>query len=307
MRRLSRQLFDLPYLLLAFSPLCWAGNMVVGRAVRGEIPPFSINWWRWTIASAILLLFVRSDLWQQRALVLRHWKLVLFLAATGIAAFHSTVYIGLQSTTAINATLIIALGPVLILPMARILLQERMSALQLLGVLLSFVGVAVIITRAELSILLDLEFNRGDLWLLAGSAVWAIYSVGVKLKPAELKPLVLLVAILLLGALLNTPLYLWEIAQGRLVPLTLDSLAALGYVGIFAGVLAYISWNRGVELVGPNKAGLFLHLIPVYGAVLAFLFLGERLQAFHFVGVAFIVTGIALTVAFAPKPATARA
>ncbi len=299
MRRLFRRFYDLPYLLLAFSPLCWAGNTVVGRAVRGEIPPFSINWWRWAIASAILLAFVRSDLWRQRALVLRHWKLVLFLAATGIVAFHSTVYIGLQYTTAINAALIIALGPVLILPMARVLLQESMSALQLLGVLLSFVGVAIIITRAELSLLLALEVNRGDLWLLAGSALWAIYSVGVKLKPPELEPMVLLVAILLTGLLLNTPLYLWEIAQGRLVPLRPEAFAALGYVGLFAGVLAYISWNRGVELVGPNKAGLFLHLIPVYGALLAFLFLGERLQAFHFVGVAFIVLGIGLTSRFA--------
>ena len=303
MRRLSRRLYDLPYLLLAFSPLCWAGNMVVGRAVRGEIPPFSINWWRWAIASAILLAFVRSDLWRQRALVLRHWKLVLFLAATGIVAFHSTVYIGLQHTTAINAALIIALGPVLILPMARVLLQESMSALQLLGVLLSFVGVAIIITKAELSLLLALQVNRGDLWLLAGSALWAIYSVGVKLKPPELEPMVLLIAILLLGALLNTPLYLWEIAQGRLIPLQPEAFAALGYVGLFAGVLAYISWNRGVELVGPNKAGLFLHLIPVYGALLAFLFLGERLQAFHFVGVAFIVLGIGLTSRFAARKA----
>ena len=305
MRSLSRRLFDLPYVLLAFSPLCWAGNMVVGRAVRGEIPPFSINWWRWSIASAILLLFVHSRLWRQRALVLRHWKLVLFLSVTGIVAFHSTVYIGLQDTTAINAALIIALGPVLILPMARLLLQERMTALQLIGVLLSFVGVAIIITRAELSLLLELQINRGDLWLLAGSALWAIYSVGVKLKPPELEPLVLLVAILLLGVALNTPLYLWEIGQGRLIPLAPESFAALGYVGVFAGVLAYISWNRGVELVGPNKAGLFLHLIPVYGALLAFLFLGERLQAFHFVGLVFIVLGIALTSLFAPKAAAA--
>lgn len=301
MQNLFRRLFDLPYLLLAFSPLCWAGNMVVGRAVRGEIPPFSINWWRWSIASTILLLFVHRDLWRQRAEVLRHWKLVLFLSFTGIVAFHSTVYIGLQDTTAINAALIIALGPVLILPMARLLLQESMSALQLLGVLLSFVGVAVIITRAELSLLLELQLNRGDLWLLAGSALWAIYSVGVKLKPPELEPLVLLIAILLLGVLLNTPLYFWEIAQGRLIPLRPEAFAALGYVGVFAGVLAYISWNRGVELVGPNKAGLFLHLIPVYGAGLAFLFLGERLQLFHLVGVAFIVVGIALTSLFAPR------
>ena len=295
MRALARRVLDLPYLLLAFSPLCWAGNMVVGRAVRDEIPPFSINWWRWSLASAILLLFVRGDLWRQRRLVLRHWKLVLFLAVSGIACFHSFVYIGLRETTAINAALIVALGPVLIVPTAWALLGERMSPLQMLGVALSFVGVAVIITRADLSVLLGLELNRGDLWLLGASALWGIYSVGVKLKPTEMDAMVLLVSVLMLGAVLVTPLYLWEISQGRLIAPEPRSFLALGYVAVFAGALGYIAWNRGIEIVGPNRAGLFLHLIPVYGAGLAWIFLGERLQGFHLLGVVFIVAGILLT------------
>ena len=306
MRALGRRLFDLPYLLLAFSPLCWAGNMVVGRAVRGEVPPFAINWWRWTLASAILLLFVRADLWRQRALVLRHWKLVLLLATSGIAAFHSSVYIGLRDTTAINAALIIALGPVLIVPMAWALLGERMTAPQFLGVLLSFAGVAVIVTRADPAALLALDVNRGDLWLLAASALWGLYSVAVKLKPAEMAPLVLLVATLLLGVALVTPFYLWELWQGRRIAVAPGSLAAIGYVALFAGVLAYIAWNRGVELVGPSRAGLFLHLVPVYGAVLAGLFLGERLEAFHLAGVACILVGILLTDRFTPKASDRR-
>ena len=306
MRALGRRLFELPYLLLAFSPLCWAGNMVVGRAVRGEVPPFAINWWRWTLASAILLLFVRADLWRQRALVLRHWKLVLLLATSGIAAFHSSVYIGLRDTTAINAALIIALGPVLIVPMAWALLGERMTAPQFLGVLLSFAGVAVIVTRADPAALLALDVNRGDLWLLAASALWGLYSVAVKLKPAEMAPLVLLVATLLLGVALVTPFYLWELGQGRRIAVGPGSLAAIGYVALFAGVLAYIAWNRGVELVGPSRAGLFLHLVPVYGAVLAGLFLGERLEAFHLAGVACILVGILLTDRFTPKASDRR-
>lgn len=306
MRALGRRLFDLPYLLLAFAPLCWAGNIVVGRAVRGEVPPFAINWWRWTLACAILLLFVRADLWRQRALVLRHWKLILLLATSGIAAFHSSLYIGLRDTTAINAALIIALGPVLILPMAWALLGERMTVPQLLGVLISFAGAAVIVTRADPAALLALSVNRGDLWLLAASALWGLYSVGVKLKPAEMAPLVLLVATLLLGVALVTPLYLWELGQGRRIALGPGSLAAIGYVAVFAGVLAYIAWNRGVELVGPNRAGLFLHLVPVYGAVLAGLFLGERLEAFHLAGIVCIVLGIVMTDRFTPRAAARR-
>ena len=297
------RLLDLPYLLLAFPPLFWAGNVIVGRAVRGEIPPLSVNWWRWMVAAAILLLFLHRGLWRQRAVLLRHWKLILLLSATGILAFHSAVYIGLNDTTAMNAALIIALGPVLIVPLAWLLLGERPTALQGLGVLLSCLGVVAVIARADLAALTALTFNRGDLWLLFASACWGTYSVLLKLKPAELDVLVMLVAIMLLGALLTTPFYLWDVARGLTVPLTAESVAAVGYVSIFAAVFAYIAWNRGVNLVGPSKAGLYLHLIPVYAAVLAALFLGERVEAYHLAGVAFILAGIVLTTRYGPKPA----
>ena len=304
MSRLTR-LSELPYLLLLFPPLFWAGNMVVGRAVRGEIPPLSINWWRWTLGALILLVFVRRDLWRQRGLLLKHWKLVLLLAVTGIFAFHSAVYVGLNDTTALNAALIIALGPVLIVPLAWLLLGDRASKLQLLGVALSLVGVVAVITRGDLGALATLSFNRGDLWLLFASALWGIYSVLLKLKPAALDVLPLLAAIMLLGAALTTPFYLWEMAHGLSVPATWESVAAIGYVSVFAAVLAYIAWNRGVNLVGPNRAGLFLHLMPVYAIVLAGLFLGEQVQLHHLVGVLLIVLGILLTTRFGPRAAGA--
>ena len=290
-----RRLLDLPYLLLAFAPLCWAGNLIVGRAARGEIPPIAINWWRWAVASLVLLAFIGPSVWRQRRVIARHWKLVAALSVSGLTFFHMAVYIGLTQTTAINAALIIALGPVLILPLAWGLLGERLGRLQACGVGLSFLGAAVIILRGDPAVAASLSVNRGDLWLLFASACWAIYSVLLKRKPAELDTLPLLAVLMLGGTLMTTPFYLWEIGQGRVMPLAPISFGVVAYVSLFAGVLAYIAWNRGVILVGPSKAGLFLHLIPAYGTLLAAFFLGEALEGHHLAGFGLILLGILLT------------
>ena len=290
-----RRLADLPYLLLAFSPLCWAGNMVVGRAVRGEIPPLSMNFWRWTIAALVLLTLTWPRVRRERAALLCHWKLVLLLAVTGITAFHSAVYVGLTRTTAVNSALIVGMGPALIVPLSRLVLGERITLLQGLGVALSTLGAVTVIVRGDPGLLLALELNGGDLWILLASCLWATYSVLLRKKPVSMDVVALTTAVVLAGAVLTAPLYLWELARGLTVPLSGPSVAALGYISLFAGVLAYLAWNRGVAAVGPNKAGLFLHLLPVYGAILAALLLGELLRPFHLAGFAMIVSGILLT------------
>lgn len=303
-----KRLYDWPYLLLIFPPLCWAGNMVVGRAVRGEIPPLTLNWWRWSIAALVLLFFLRRDLWRQRHLLLKHWKLVVLLGLTGITAFHSSVYTGLTQTTAINAALIVAMGPVLIAPMARVIIGERLSGLQALGVAISCVGAVAVITRSDIEVLLGLTFNQGDLWLVFASFCWALYSVLLKLKPAEIEVAPLLMAIILAGAAMILPLFLWELGAGKVMLVSGANLAVLGYVSLFASVLAYLAWNPGVNAVGPNKAGLFLHLLPVFATLFAWLFLDERIEAYHLVGVPFIVAGIVLTTRFgARSPAVSSA
>ena len=300
--RLITFLLAQPYLLLAFAPLCWAGNMIVGRAVRGEIPPLSLNWWRWSIAALVLAALTWPALARQRRLLLRQWKLVLCLALSGIVGFHSAVYLGLTATTAVNSALIVGMGPVLIVPLARILLGERITALQALGVAVSSLGAVIVILRGDPAVLRGLDLNRGDVWLLSASALWATYSVLLKRKPADLDVMNLTTGVIVTGALLATPLYLWEMSRGLFVPLTAESTAALGYVSLFAGVLAYIAWNRGVNAVGPNKAGLFLHLLPVYGAILAALILGERLQGYHLAGFGLILAGLVLTTRFGRRP-----
>ena len=240
------------------------------------------------------------------SVILRHWKLILLLAVTGISGFHSAVYIGLTMTTAVNSALIVGMGPVLIVPLARLVLGERITPLQGLGVVVSTLGALAIILRGDLAILWQLDFNRSDLWILLASTLWAAYSVLLKRKPAELGVMALTTAVVVTGALMMAPLYLWEMSRGDFVPLTPESLAALGYVSLFAGVLAYIAWNRGVGMVGPSKAGLFLHLLPIYGALLAALILGEVLRTYHFAGFGLILTGLLLTTRYGPAPGSGQ-
>lgn len=301
-----KELYSHPYLLLAFSPLCWAGNQIVGRAVRGEIAPLSLNWSRWAVAVIVLLAISGPIMARQRGLLMKHWKLVLILAATGILGFHSAVYIGLTETTAIHAGLIIAMGPALILPLSRLLLGDRFTWLQGLGVTISSLGVLAVITNGHLETLLSLAFNRGDLWLLLASLLWGLYSVLLKRKPAEVDVMALTTAVVLVGLLLTTPFFLWDLAQGSSIAPTAANLGRIAFIGIFAGAIAYIAWNRGVNAVGPNKAGLFLHLMPLYGAALATLFLGETLHLYHLGGFILIVSGLLLTARFGPRQTETR-
>lgn len=287
-----------PYALLAFSPLCWAGNQVVGRAVRGEIAPLSLNWSRWAVAVVVLLAICGPVVVRQRRLLAANWRLILVLAVTGIFGFHSAVYVGLTETTAINASLIIALGPALILPLSFLLLGDRFSRVQGLGVAVSSMGVLLVISKGHLETLMDLAFNQGDLWLLLASILWGAYTVLLKRKPKEMNVTALTTAVVLVGLLLTTPFFLWDIAQGRVIAATPSNLASIAFVGIFAGALAYIAWNRGINAIGPNKAGLFLHLMPLYGAALASFLLGEALELHHLSGLALIMLGLLLTTRF---------
>ena len=293
--------FANPIFLLAFSPLCWAGNQVVGRAVQGAIAPLSLNWSRWAVALFVLLAISGPVMLRQRHLLLAHWRLILVLAVTGILGFHSAVYVGLTETTAINASLIIALGPALILPLSFLLLGDRFVWIQGLGVAVSSLGVLMVITEGHPETLMSLAFNRGDLWLLLASLLWGLYSVLLKRKPAEMNVMALTTAVVLVGLALTTPFFLWDIAQGRRIAPTPFNLASIAFVGVFAGALAYVAWNRGINALGPNKAGLFLHLMPLYGAALATLFLGETLHLHHLAGMTLIMLGLLLTTRFAPR------
>jgi drug/metabolite transporter (DMT)-like permease len=283
-----------PYLLLTLCALFWSANMVVGRAARDVIPPIAFNFWRWTLALLILLPFTWRGLLRHRGLILREWPILTALALTGMTLFHSLIYLGLSLSPAVNGLLLFATSPLFFVLLAWLITGERITLGQGLGVLASIAGAALVIARGDLEVLLGLRFAAGDLWLLAGVILWALYSVLLKVRPAGLPPLVLLSTTVIIALVLLLLLYGLELWSGARLQLGARSLASLVYVALFPSVLAYIFWNRAVRAVGANAAGVTLQLMPVFGALLAVALLGERLAGYHWLGGALVLAGILL-------------
>jgi drug/metabolite transporter (DMT)-like permease len=284
----------LPYLLLAGAVACWAGNFVVARAMRDVLPPVSLNMWRWLIALVILLPFAAGEVVRHRELVRRHAPLLLALGATGVAAFHTFVYLALSHTTVMSAVLLGSTIPVLIPLLSWAIFRDRLTPLQGVGLGVSLLGALTVIVRGDPRAVLTLQLDAGALWMAAAVPMWALYSVLLKAVPRAMPPLTLLTTTTVAGLLLLLPVYAWRLADGERLPLTLGSAAAVLYIGVFAAVVAFLFWNRGVAMVGPNRAGLFIHLMPVFGAGLSFAFLGETLASYHLAGAALVVVGLVM-------------
>ncbi len=281
-----------PYLLLTATALFWGSNFVVGRALSAEIPPIAITFWRSVGALAVLLPFTMGPVWHHRRALAASWPLLLILGLTGVSVFHGAVYLALSSTTAINAALFMALTPLAILLLAYMINGEALNWRQIAGICLSFVGVLVLVGRGDLSVLRELRFNRGDLWMIVAFMFWAFYSVLLKRRPVELPPIVLVAVIMFVGVVFLIPAYIWEYGQVGGFALSLQGLAGLAFLAVFASALGYLFWNRGVGEVGAARAGPFMHLVPIFATILAIVFLGEKLFLFHLAGAAMIALGV---------------
>jgi len=288
-----RRLRDLPYLLLILAPLFWSGNFIVGRAVRDTVPPVALAFWRWFGGFTAVIAFAAPHLRHDWRAILRHWPILCVLAATGIAAYNTFLYLGLATTTSINALLLQSTMPLVILVCSFALFGERPGIAQIAGVLLSLAGVLVIIGRGDLAMLGALRFDAGDLWVFAAVVSYALYSALLRRRP-PIHALSFLAVTFFLGWALLIPFYLHELESGAAPRLDATTVSAVLYVAVLPSAVAYLCWNRGVELVGANRAGQFMHLLPVFGSVLAVLVLGEAFRPFHAAGAALIFCGIAL-------------
>ena len=287
------KLQDRPYTLMTLAVLFWAGNFILGRAFHSDIPPIALAFWRWTVASLLIIGPAFKHLRRDRAEIIRHWPAVLLLAGLGIAAFNTLAYTGLQYTQAINAFLIQSLMPVLIVALSYIIFRERIQALQAVGIFISLCGAAAIIAHGNPKVFLNLTFNRGDLFVATAILCYAGYSVMLRKRP-QVHPLSFIAATFCIGTVILFPLYLWECLNVRMMPLEWLSFAVVGYVAVFPSIVSYLCFNRGVELIGANRAGLFIHLMPVFGSLMAISFLGEVFLWYHAVGIALISAGIYL-------------
>lgn len=263
--------------------------------MHADIPPLGLSFWRWTVALLILSCFGVRHLWIQRHIVRRHGRFIAIQGLLGVAGFNSLIYMAMQTTTAINAVLVNSCIPVLIAVFSWILYKEVMTPRQCFGVLVSLCGVVLIITRGEVASLLAVSLNRGDLLVLVAALIWALYSANLKRYPQELHPFAYLSGIVISGLVGIFPMYLMEVHSGKVMIVNAATIVTILYVAVFASVLAFIFWNRAVRSVGANKAGPFIHLMPVFSTILAVLFLGETLHGYHLKGVVLIFCGILMT------------
>ena len=294
-----------PYLLLTLTPFFWACNWIVGRGLHAEIPPLAMTFYRWAFAIAFMLPFAVPQVRRQWPLIRVHWRVLLLLGVLGVGSHNALAYLGLNYTTATNGVILNSFVPVMIIALSWLFLRQRLSNVQLAGVTVSLAGVLTILARGSLGELLAFRLNLGDIFVIVSMLLWSLYTICLRWRPPGMHTLAFLFVIACVGTMAVLPFYVGEAMLDRHVEWSWEVVAALASVGLFSSFIAYIFWNRGVEQVGASVAGLFVHLMPVFGTILAWLFLGERLQIFHVAGIALILTGIYVTSRTAAPPVPA--
>ncbi len=288
-----KSFYDRPKLLLTLVALFWAGNFVLGRAMVGQIPPVTLACLRWALATVIFLPFAWPHLRRDAPVIRKNWPMLLFLGVIGAGCYNTLSYLGLVWTGALNGVVLSAAGPMFIALTAWGLFGDRLESEQLAGLAAGFFGVLIIIAKGDLAALAAFRFNPGDLLLIVGMATWAIYTAFLRKRP-RISWQSFNISTYAVAALPNVPLALIEHGLGHGMKASAGTAAAIAYVAIFPSLLAYIFYNRGVELIGPTRTGLYLFLVPVFGALLAMVFLGERLHLYHALGFAFIIGGVVI-------------
>ena len=284
------------YIFLIFATLFWSGNFIVGKAASlFEIPPFTLNFYRWLFAWLILAPFTLKEIFKKKNYILRNINLILILGITSITVFNSIVYYSLNFTQVISGVLMISTIPVMIIFFCWIFKIERTNFYQILGVIFSLLGVVVIVTKADLGKLLNLNFNKGDLWMVVAMFSWAMYSALLRKKKFELSQISFLQTIISAGLILLLPAYLIEMALGYRLNIHLPFILTLSYVVLFPGLASFFFWIKGISIIGSNRAGIFLHLMPIFSTIMAILIFKEKFMTFHLIGALLIITGIILS------------
>ena len=287
---------NLAYLLLILTTIFWSGNFIVGKAASiYEIPPFALNFYRWFFAFLILMPFTIRELIKKRNYIFSNFGFFLILGITSITIFNSIVYYSLYYTQVISGVLMISTIPVWIIFISSLLNIEKTNIFQILGVILSLTGVLFIISKADLQLVKNLEFNKGDLTMVVAMFSWAIYSALLKKKKYEISQITLLQVVIICGLIFLIPIYFLEMSTGNLIKLGKPFYLTLTYVVIFPGLASFFFWIKGIALIGANRAGVFLHLMPIFGAIMAIMIFEEKFMFYHFLGAIFIIAGITIS------------
>ena len=297
-----RWLNNQPYILLTLTSLFWAGNIVLARYVAGHVPPLTLSCLRWYGTFLILLPFAWPHLKRDWPVLRAHLPLLLLLSVLGFAYNNAISFWAMQYTEALNALLIQSAGPLFVALWTLALFGMRLTGAQLAGIAISLVGVLTIILRGDWSALASIRFNRGDLMFGSSLVAFGLYSALMLRRPVT-HPLSLISFTTCCGATMLIPFSIWEFSTGVTLKLDAISLATLAYVIVFPSTLAYTFFNRGLTLIGPNRAAPFFHLVPMFGSAMAILLLGEQLRLFHLIGYALVLAGVVI----ASRRASAKA
>jgi drug/metabolite transporter (DMT)-like permease len=288
-----RWLSNQPYLLLSLTSLFWAGNIVLARYVAGHVPPMTLSCVRWIGVFVMLLPFAKPHLERDWPALRAQLPLMVGLSATGFAFNNALSYWALQYTQALNALLIQSSGPLFVALWSLALFGVRLTFAQFAGIAISLIGVFTIILRGDIGTLTSIQFNKGDVMFATAILAFGLYSALMPRRPRT-HPLSLICFTMLCGALLLVPFSVWEYSNGFVLKPDLLTAATLIYVVIFPSALAYLFFNRGIALIGPNRAAPFFHLIPVFGSAMAIVLLGEQPRLFHLVGYVLVLAGVVI-------------
>ena len=287
---------NLAYFLLVLKTIFWSGNFIVGKAASiYEIPPFSLNFYRWFFAGLILMPLTIKELINKRKYIFENIGFFIILGITSITIFNSIVYYSLYYTQVISVVLMISTIPVWIIFISSILKIEKTNIFQIIGVALSLTGVIFIITKADIDLIKNFDFNKGDLTMVIAMFSWALYSSLLKKKKYEISQISLLQVVIITGLVFLTPVYFIEMNMGNVIKLGKPFYLTLTYVVLFPGLASFFFWIKGIGIIGANRAGAFLHLMPIFGAIMAMIIFDEKFMFYHFLGAIFIIAGITLS------------
>jgi len=285
----------LAYVFVTIAAFLWAASTVVGRSIHQEMPPFGMNFWRWFLAAMVLLLFVWRELPDRKTLIIKHWRLILVLGALQVGS-SGLLFFGLNFTTAVNTTLLNAAQPALTVLPAWLLTRDKVTLGQGIGIFAAFLGIIVMVSKGDLGVLLTLNFNVGDILALTAILGWSVYATIIHRLPNELGFGIKLFLIFFAGSMVTLPFYIVETTMFRVVPFTGSAIGIIVILGIVVSLGSISLWNMCLSAVGPNRASIFLNLIPVFGVSLAIIFLGERLFSYHIAGASLVGLGILLVI-----------
>ena len=284
------------FIILVASSLFWSGNFFTGKvASLYDLTPFKLSFLRWTLAFLLLLPFTYRKIVEDFDKYKKNLSYFLVISILGVTVFNSFTYLSLRTSMVINSSIMTSITPLLIILFSWLIFKTQTYFMQFFGIILSVVGVLLIISKANFTNLINLNFTTGDLWMLAAVFSWGLYSVLLKKIDSTLSQLATLEVMIFFGLIFIFPFYIIESFHNSYLPKDLNEILMISYVAIFASITSFFAWNKGVSIVGANKASLFLHLIPIFSSIWAIIFLGEKFSFFHLIGTAFIIIGIVLS------------